>query len=92
MRSYADLWNNTVLRMLGQEVAPVAEPEPGDNRFKDPEWSANPYFDFWKQAYLVTARWARNADADEGLDEARAKRPSSICARSRARSRPPTSP
>ena len=60
LRSYADLWNNTVQRMLGQEVTPVAEPEPGDNRFKDPEWSANPYFDFWKQAYLVTSRWAED--------------------------------
>ena len=62
--------------MLGQEVTPVAEPEPGDNRFKDPEWSHNPYFDFWKQAYLVTSRWAddllrqdrgaRRAHAPEG--------------------------
>jgi polyhydroxyalkanoate synthase len=70
MRSYADLWNNTVRRMLGQEVEPVAAPDPGDNRFKDPEWSANPYFDFWKQAYLVTARWAEEMlHKTEGLDE-----------------------
>jgi len=70
MRAYADLWNNTVFRMLGQDVAPVAEPEPGDNRFKDPEWSANPYFDFWKQAYLVTARWAEDMlKKTDGLDE-----------------------
>jgi polyhydroxyalkanoate synthase len=55
LRSYAELWNNTVRRMFGEEVEPVAEPEPGDSRFKDPEWSANPYFDFWKQAYLVTS-------------------------------------
>jgi polyhydroxyalkanoate synthase len=70
MRAYADLWHNTLFRMLGQEVEPVAEPEPGDNRFKDPEWSANPYFDFWKQAYLVTARWAEEMlEKTEGLDE-----------------------
>jgi len=70
MRSYADLWNNTVMRMLGQEVTPVVVPEPGDNRFKDPEWSANPYFDFWKQAYLVSARWAEDMlTKTEGLDE-----------------------
>ncbi len=70
MRSYADLWNNTVQRMLGQDVTPVAEPEPGDNRFKDPEWSANPYFDFWKQAYLVTSKWADDMlTRTEGLDE-----------------------
>ncbi len=70
LRSYADLWNNTVFRMLGQDVTPVAEPEPGDNRFKDPEWSVNPYFDFWKQAYLVTSRWADDMLAHtEGLDQ-----------------------
>ena len=70
VRSYADVWNNTVQKMLGQEVNPVAEPEPGDNRFKDPEWSKNPYFDFWKQAYLVTARWADEMlNKTEGLDE-----------------------
>ncbi len=70
MRSYADLWNNTVRRMLGQDVEPVAEPEPGDNRFKDPEWSANPYFDFWKQAYLVTSKWADEMlTKTDGLDE-----------------------
>jgi polyhydroxyalkanoate synthase subunit PhaC len=69
LRSYGELWNNTIYRMLGQEVTPVAEPEPGDSRFKDPEWSANPYFDFWKQAYLVTAKWAEDMlDNTEGLE------------------------
>jgi polyhydroxyalkanoate synthase len=69
LRSYAELWNNTVHRMLGQDVTPVAEPEAGDSRFKDPEWSANPYFDFWKQAYLVTSKWAEDMlQNTEGLD------------------------
>ncbi|MCZ7595083.1 MAG: class I poly(R)-hydroxyalkanoic acid synthase [Hyphomicrobium sp.] len=70
LRSYAELWNNTVRRMFGEDVEPVAEPEPGDSRFKDPEWSANPYFDFWKQAYLVTARWAEDMlHNTSGLDD-----------------------
>ncbi|CAN1722089.1 Poly(3-hydroxyalkanoate) polymerase subunit PhaC [Hyphomicrobium sp. 1Nfss2.1] len=69
LRSYAELWNNTVRRMFGEEVSPVAEPDPSDNRFKDPEWSANPYFDFWKQAYLLTSRWAEDMlDNTEGLE------------------------
>jgi polyhydroxyalkanoate synthase len=69
IRSYADLWNYTVQRMLGQEPEPVVEPDPGDNRFKDPEWSGNPYFDFWKQAYLVSSRWAEEMLAHtDGLD------------------------
>ncbi len=58
MRSYAELWNNVMLRVMGQDVRPYAEPDAGDNRFKDAEWMTNPYFDFWKQAYLVTSRWA----------------------------------
>jgi polyhydroxyalkanoate synthase subunit PhaC len=63
------LWSNTLQRMNGEAPPPVAAPDARDNRFKDPEWSENPYFDFLKQAYLVTTRWAdglvREAD---GLD------------------------
>ena len=67
-------------RMLGAEVPPVVEPEPGDNRFKDPEWARNPYFDFWKQAYLITTRWLDDVlDKTEGLDERTRQRPSSTC-------------
>ncbi|HYD16273.1 MAG TPA: class I poly(R)-hydroxyalkanoic acid synthase, partial [Hyphomicrobium sp.] len=58
--SYIDLWNNSIRRMMGETVSPVAEPESSDNRFKDPEWSSNPYFDFWKQAYLLTTSWAED--------------------------------
>ena len=48
----------------------MAEPEPGDNRFNDPDWSRNPYFDFWKQSYLITTRWLEDLlDRTEGLDE-----------------------
>ena len=48
----------------------MAEPEPKDNRFKDPEWSDNPVFDFLKQAYLITSRWAEDLVEDaDGLDE-----------------------
>ena len=35
-KSYADLWSSSIRRFLGEEVKPVAEPEPGDNRFKTP--------------------------------------------------------
>ncbi len=67
---YAEVWNNTLKRALGETVPPVVAPGPGDNRFKDPEWTSNPYFDFWKQAYLVTTNWAEEVLADTpGLDE-----------------------
>ena len=70
MRDYLQLAGTTAQRMMGAEALPVAEPEPGDNRFNDPEWSRNPYFDFWKQAYLITTRWLEDVlEKTEGLDE-----------------------
>ena len=55
--------------MAGEETAPVAAPDAGDKRFADPEWSSNQFFDFLKQAYLLTARWAdRLVNDAEGLD------------------------
>ncbi len=52
------LWGSTLQRLKGGIAAPVAPPEPGDKRFAHPQWSENPYFDFLKQAYLLTSRWA----------------------------------
>ena len=70
MQSYADLWGRSMRKFLGEDVEPLAEPEPGDNRFKDPGWSENQYFDFWKQAYLITSRWAEDVTANtDGVDD-----------------------
>jgi len=70
LKSYADLWGRSVRRFLGERVEPVVEPEPGDNRFKDPDWSNGQFFDFWKQAYLITSRWAEDLTRNtEGVDE-----------------------
>ena len=70
LQSYADLWGRSFRRFFGEEVEPVAEPEPGDNRFKDPDWSDKQYFDFWKQAYLISSRWAEDVTRNtEGVDD-----------------------
>jgi polyhydroxyalkanoate synthase subunit PhaC len=67
---YAELWGRSFRRFLGEDVKPVIEPEPGDNRFKDPDWSNGQYFDFWKQAYLITSRWAEDVTRKtEGIDD-----------------------
>jgi len=69
--SYSELCSYSAHRFLGEDVAPLVTPEPSDNRFKDLEWAQNPYFDFWKQAYLLTVRWAEDMLAQtEGLDDA----------------------
>jgi len=53
-----ELWGRTYKRFLGQEVAPVIKASPGDPRFQDKEWTENAFFDFLRQAYLITGRWA----------------------------------
>src|SRR4249920_2282924 len=68
-KAYLDLWANAVKRMAGEKVEPVAAPDPRDKRFTDPEWSSNQFFDFLKQAYLLTVQWANHLVKDaEGLD------------------------
>ena len=55
--------------MAGEKTEPVAAPSPRDKRFADPEWSSNQFFDFLKQAYLLTVKWANHLVKDaEGLD------------------------
>ena len=57
-KAYLDLWASAVKRLAGETAPPVATPAPGDRRFNDPDWTQNQFFDFVKQAYLVTAQWA----------------------------------
>ena len=67
---YIQVWQNTLQKIAGVDSHPVAEPEAGDNRFRDPEWNSNAYFDFWKQSYLLTVRWAEQLlDDTSGLDD-----------------------
>jgi polyhydroxyalkanoate synthase len=57
-RGFVDLWSASLKRMMGEPAPPAAEPDPRDRRFNDPEWSTNQFFDFIKQVYLITTRWA----------------------------------
>ena len=57
-KQFVDLWASTLHRLQGEQAPPVAAPEAGDKRFADAAWRDNPYFDFIKQAYVLTARWA----------------------------------
>ena len=68
---YMDVWANAIGKVggTGQAEGDI-KPEKGDKRFQDPEWGRNAFFDFLKQAYLVTSRWAADlVEHADGLDE-----------------------
>ena len=68
-KAYLDLWAHVAKRLAGEQSPPVVAPDPKDRRFSDPEWSSNQFFDFLKQAYLISAGWAqRLVDEASGLD------------------------
>ncbi|MBL8581599.1 MAG: class I poly(R)-hydroxyalkanoic acid synthase [Rhizobiaceae bacterium] len=68
---YMSIWANSIRRAGGEEdIGDAVQPERGDKRFQDPEWGKNAFFDFLKQAYLVTSRWANDlVEHTEGLDD-----------------------
>ena len=69
-QGYMELWQSTMLKMMGEEPEPVATPARGDRRFRDAAWSENQVFDFIKQSYLLTANWLESTVHDvDGLDK-----------------------
>jgi polyhydroxyalkanoate synthase subunit PhaC len=62
--AYLELWAAAAKRLQGEEPPPVVTPAANDKRFADPEWTSNQLFDFLKQAYLLTTRWANYLVSD----------------------------
>jgi len=68
MTSFFGIWMRSMQRMQGETVE--QEVERKDKRFADEDWQKNPFFEFLKQVYFVTADWAEKLVAEtEGLDE-----------------------
>ncbi len=67
---HVTLWQSSLLRTLGKEAPPVAEPAKGDNRFRNADWQDQFLFDYIKQSYLIAARHMHDAVSSvEGLPE-----------------------
>ncbi len=66
-----ELWRRAYMNAWGNgDAEPMIEPERGDRRFKDPEWSENAVFDYVKQSYLLTSNWIMDTVRNIGeLDE-----------------------
>lgn len=74
-QAHMNLWQNTALKMMGQDVEPVVKAGPRDKRFKDKEWDENIVFDYIKQSYLLTANWLnKTVDETEALSSADRKK------------------
>ncbi len=68
--AYSNIWMNAANSMLGKPAEATISPEKDDRRFKHESWENNPFFDFIKQSYLVTANSIQSVVADaEGLDK-----------------------
>ena len=53
----------------GHALPTIIMADPSDKRFKDPAWQQAWLFDYIKQSYLLTARWAQNLlDDVDGID------------------------
>ncbi|MDR9406591.1 MAG: class I poly(R)-hydroxyalkanoic acid synthase [Spiribacter sp.] len=69
-QDYMTLMQNQTLRAMGVDSEPVRSPQQGDKRFAHADWEDNPFFDFIKQSYLLTADYLHNTvDQVEGLDD-----------------------
>lgn len=67
--NYMNLWSSSLQRMQGQEAEPAIEPTKDDKRFSADDWEQNQFFDFLKQFYLITSKWAQQmVDDAEELD------------------------
>ncbi|HYH42395.1 MAG TPA: class I poly(R)-hydroxyalkanoic acid synthase [Burkholderiales bacterium] len=74
-----ELWSSFSSLAPGAPPAKVVEPEPGDRRFRAPEWQ-EPYFNLLAQSYLLNARWLSEL-VDSAQLEPHAKKKLSFYAR-----------
>ncbi|HSF21862.1 MAG TPA: hypothetical protein VLA81_07460, partial [Burkholderiales bacterium] len=68
-QDHVSLWQRSMLKLMGQETTPIAEPHQGDRRFKHEDWKENFLYDYIKQSYLIAARHLHQTlGRVEGLD------------------------
>jgi len=66
-RKQLELWSSIVGQPAHGTPVKVVEPEPGDRRFRAPEWQ-QPYFNFLAQSYLLNAQWLKELVGAAELD------------------------
>src|SRR6185503_16220036 len=64
LEKQAKLWGALIDRSGEQ----IVSPEPSDRRFAHPQWSANPYYDYFKQSYLLASRYLAESVEQTALE------------------------
>src|ERR1044072_2450992 len=64
LEKQAKLWGALIDRSGEQ----IVSPEPSDRRFAHPQWSANPYYDYLKQSYLLASRYLAESVEQTALE------------------------
>ncbi|MFI5010865.1 MAG: class I poly(R)-hydroxyalkanoic acid synthase [Hyphomicrobiales bacterium] len=66
---FIGLWADALRRFKGEEVPAALPRDQRDQRFKDPAWTENPFFDFLRQSYVHATKWAEDMVKEaEGID------------------------
>jgi len=70
MQNATNLYQRSMMSLLGIEAGPVIQEQKGDRRFRHDDWAEKPIFSAIKQTYLLTSQWMRSIVTDmDGLDE-----------------------
>ena len=56
-RKYAELSEYVWKKAQGDDIEPVAKPDPADKRFRSEQWSENLWYDVMKQSYLIGSEY-----------------------------------
>ncbi|MCR6667054.1 MAG: alpha/beta fold hydrolase [Methyloversatilis sp.] len=74
LESQHRLWQAFAQRKPDDGPAPaVVQSDPTDRRFRAPEWTKSPYFDYLRQAYLLNAQFMRACVEATPVADGRAK-------------------
>ncbi|MFP4313423.1 MAG: PHA/PHB synthase family protein [Alphaproteobacteria bacterium] len=67
-QNWMQIWQESMLKFLGEPSKEVIKADPKDRRFRDKEWQENAVFDFIKQSYLLTCQWMhKTIEETDGL-------------------------
>jgi polyhydroxyalkanoate synthase len=73
LNSQYQLWQAFAQRKPDEAAAPLVPTDPSDRRFRAPEWSQSPYFDYLRQAYSLNSTFIRDSVEATPVSDGRAK-------------------